>query len=187
VVSEPGTQLHQGYIWMPLFLTGAPVLVSLLKKLCAPPLRPGYLACAAMLIGLFLSDNAAWFGWFTRSHQQGIRLTYDQAQLISWMGKTSDDKYLVVAQDPFIGYMATAYTPLRAWRSHVWTTRQSELRQRELDSFFLDHGFLPEWKGRSLLVVLEATQRPTDERWMIMAGGKQVFSNDSFDVFQIRP
>ena len=132
---------------MPLFLTGAPALVSLPKKLCAPPLRPGYLACTAMLIGLFLSDNAAWFGWFTRSHQQGIRLTYDQAQLISWMEKTSDDNYLVVAQDPFIGYMATAYTPLRAWRSHVWTTPQSELRQRELDSSISIMASCPSGKG----------------------------------------
>jgi hypothetical protein len=186
---RPIQPLHftRGYIWMPLFLMGCPALMSLLKKLCAAPVRLGYLACGVVIIGLFLSDNAAWLGSFLIFQDHGIRLTHDQAQLISWMGKISSDEHLVVAQDPFIGYMAVVYTPLRAWRSHVWTTPQSSLRQRQLDSFYLDHGFLPEWKGRPLLVVFDVTHEPIDERWMIMAGGKQVFSNTSFDVFQIRP
>jgi hypothetical protein len=189
LLMHPIQPLHftRGYIWMPLFLMGAPALLLLLKKLFAPPVRLGYFACGVAIIGLFLSDNAAWLGWFTISRDQGIRLTYDQAQLISWMGKASDDKYLVVAQDPWIGYMATVYTPLRAWRSHMWTTPQSLLRQHELDSFYLDHGFLPAWKGRPLLVVFDVTHGPTDQRWMIVAGGKQVFNNNSFDVFEIRP
>ena len=186
---RPIQPLHftRGYIWMPLFLMGAPALVSFLKKLCSPPVRLGHLACGVAIIGLFLFDNAAWLGSFLVRHDQGIRLTYDQTQLISWMGQAGDDKYLVVAQDPLIGYMAVVYTPLRAWRSHVWNTPQSSLRQRELDSLYLDHGFLPEWKGRPLFVVFDVTHGTIDERWMIMAGGKQVFSNNSFDVFRIRP
>ena len=178
----------RGYIWMPLYLMGAPALALLLKKLFCPPFRLGYVACGFAIIGLFLLDNAAWLGsCLSHHHDQGIRLTYDQTQLISWMGRADDDKYLVVAENPSIGYMAVVYTPLRAWRSHWFNTPQSSLRQQELDSFYRDHGFLPAWRGRPLLVVFDLTHGLIDERWMITAGGKKVFSNNSFDVFQIRP
>ncbi len=186
---RPVQPLHftRGYIWMPLFLIGAPSLVSLLERLCARPVRLGYLACAVIIVAAFLSDNAVWFGRFLHGYDQGIRLTQDQAQLISWMGKADGEKFLVISQSPLIGYMATVYTPLRAWRSHVFTTPQSSLRQQQLDSFYRDHEFLADWKGRPLLVVFERTSKPTDEQFMVMAGGQQVFANDSFQVFQIRP
>jgi hypothetical protein len=177
----------RGYIWMPLFLIGAPVFVLLLKKLFRPPFRVGHVALGIAIIGLFLLDNAAWLGSFLVRHEQGIRLTYDQKQLISWMGQPNEGNSLVVAQDPLIGYMAAVYTPLRSWRSHVFNTPQSSLRQQELDSFYEDHAFLPDWKGRFLLVVFDLTRGPTDERWMTTAGGQRVFSNNSFDVYRIRP
>jgi hypothetical protein len=176
----------RGYIWMPLYLIGAPALVSLLSRLLRPPFRIALVACGVAIIGLFLLDNALWLGSFLHGHQ-GIRITDDEKQLFLWMGRPNDGKDLVVAQDPLIGYMAVVYTPLRAWRSHVFNTPLSLLRQRELDSFYLDHGFLPAWKGRPLLVVFDLTHGPIDERWMIADGGQKVFTNSSFDVFKIRP
>jgi hypothetical protein len=177
----------RGYIWMPLYLMGAPVLVSLLKRLFRPPLRLDHVVCGLAIVSLFLLDNAVWFGSFLVRQDQGFRLTYDQKQLLSWMERPDDGRYLVVAQDPSIGYMAVVYTPLRAWRSHVFNTPQSLLRQQELDSFYLDHAFPPAWKGRPLLVVFDLTHGPAKEQWIVAAGGQKVFNNNSFDVFRILP
>lgn len=114
-------------------------------------------------------------------------MTFDQAALISWMGKLTDEKLLVVAQDASIGYMATVYTQFRAWRSHIYNTPDSWLRQSELDSFYRDHYFLPAWKGQRLLVVVDVADKPLNDQWMIQAGGKLVFNNKSFEVFEVRP
>jgi hypothetical protein len=109
-----GLHFTRGYIWMPLYLMGAQVLLSLLKRLLCRPLRLAHVVCGLAIISLFLLDNVVWFGSFLVRQDQGFRLTYDQKQLFSWMERPDGGKYLVVAQDPSIGYMAGVYTPLRA-------------------------------------------------------------------------
>lgn len=186
---HPVQPLHftRGYIWMPLFLIGAPTLIALLRTLCAPPAHLVRVVAAILLVALFLTDNASWLGSFLRSSDQGIRMTYDQAAVISWMGKLPREKFLVIAQESSIGYMATVYTQFRAWRSHIYNTPDSLLRQSELDSFYRDHYLLPAWKGQRLLVVVDVADKPLNDQWMIQAGGKLVFNNKSFEVFEVRP
>ena len=177
----------RGYIWMPLFLIGAPTLIALLRVLCAPPARLVRVVAAILLVALFLTDNASWLGSFLRSSDQGIRMTCDQAAVISWMGQLPREKFLVIAQEPSIGYMTTVYTQFRAWRSHIYNTPYSLLRQSELDSFYRDHFFLPAWKGQRLLVVVDVADTPLNDQWMTQAGGKLVFNNKSFEIFEVRP
>ena len=56
-----------------------------------------------------------------------------------------------------LGYMATVYTPLRAWYSHRRQTPAAALRRQRLEAF-ATRGILPaEWLWDDVVVALEAT------------------------------
>ena len=178
----------RGYIWMP----AVPHRCANVNCLTTGALRSARASCSRGQLCNPACRTVSYrqcvlAGSFLRSSDQGIRMTCDQAAVISWMGQLPREKFLVIAQEPSIGYMTTVYTQFRAWRSHIYNTPYSLLRQSELDSFYRDHFFLPAWKGQRLLVVVDVADTPLNDQWMTQAGGKLVFNNKSFEIFEVRP
>jgi len=126
----------RGYIWLPLFLLGVPVLLSWFRILQAHGRRLAKgLVCAVIL--LFFSDNALWFSAVSNSHLLShVRLTADQGELLRWINTNSGHRTVVVSEDPTIGYLTTVYSPARAWLAHPFNTPEVSKRKEELENFF---------------------------------------------------
>lgn len=158
----PLQPLHftRGYIWMPLFLLGAPVLVALFERILEVRRAALRAAVLAAVVLLALGDNAIWFsrhgyGLFVLDKPLGITLSAALRDVFALMNEPRYRDHLVVAHDKKIGELATVYTPLRSWASHGFNTPHFRLRMAEIDSFFATGKEPPEWEGRALLVVAE--------------------------------
>jgi len=172
-VREPVQPLHftRGYTWVALFLLGLPALSRFFRRLRDGQRRPvGWLAAAAV-IAVLLSDNAAWLGATTTqglgmrlgrdlpidSLRQGFGLSRDERAVLAWMNKPQLAGRVVLSEDPKLGYLLTAYTPLRSWRSHYANTPWSSERRGELEAFFQQGKVADAWRTLPLLVVFRAT------------------------------
>lgn len=150
---RPVQPLHftRGYVWMPLFLLGAPVLVTQLARLWSSRQRVLGVVCCAAVVGLFVSDNVVWLAQL--SGPIGMYQTEDQRELMDWLNREEHRGRVVLAGWDFIGYMTTVYTPLRAWRSHHLNTPFTYERRQEKLEFFQDGAFLETWRDMTLLIV----------------------------------
>ena len=153
----------RGYLWMPLFLIGAPVLAALLDRLWSARGRWRWPApCAvALLVALFLLDNAAFLALEIRGLAAGAprpeQLTRVERQLLAALDDPRFEGNMVATSRRPIGYMATVYTPLRAWYSHRQQTPSAALRRQRLVAF-AERDILPaEWLWDDVVVVLQAT------------------------------
>jgi hypothetical protein len=169
----------RGYLWMPLFLLGAPVLVGLLGRKegkregekgeggkggekkkegfdrdaaiggSGRRLRPG----ALVLVAVLLMDNAVWFAVHSARPMGSMYLECDERRLLTWIGRDAPADTLLLADPPLLAYLATVYAPHRAWYSHWANTPHAEQRKDDLRKF-LETGAAPEgWKGRSVLIL----------------------------------
>ena len=172
-VREPVQPLHftRGYSWVALFLLGLPALGRVLRRA-----REGARHATAWLVAVpvllvFLADNVTWLGATTTqalgmdlgrglpadSLRQGFGLSRDQQQVLTWMNRPGLDRRVVLSEDMQLGYLLTAYTPLRSWRSHYANTPFSQQRRSELDAFF-EHGEVVDlWRKIPLIVVFRAS------------------------------
>lgn len=152
---EPVQPAHftRGYVWTPLFLLGAPLLVTTVGAMLASRRRLIGLAMVVGLFGLFVSDNAAWFA--NLPERVGVYHTPAERDLVRWMDQPQHRGAVVLAQAPEIGYLAIVHTPLRAWHSHPYNTPHVAQRRREARAFFEDGAFLEDWRGQRLLIVYE--------------------------------
>lgn len=156
----PVQPLHftRGYIWTPLFLLGAPLLVRALGAASGIAVARLVVPCA--IVGLFLSDNAVWFLLTSSAEHRGAQhygLTLDPQEraVIETFRDPRYAGYLIVSQSAKLGYLATVYSPLRSWCSHQFSTPHAELREAEIDGFFA-YGAEPSgWHGRPILAVAE--------------------------------
>lgn len=156
----PVQPLHftRGYIWTPLFLLGAPLLVRAFGAASGIAVARLVVPCA--IVGLFLSDNAVWFLLTSSAEHRGAQnygLTLDPQEhaVIETFRDPRYAGYLIVSQSEKLGYLATAYSPLRSWRSHRFSTPQAKLREAEINRFFA-YGAEPSgWHDRPILAVAE--------------------------------
>src|SRR5207302_7200411 len=159
LVMAPLQPLHftRGYIWAPLFLLGAPLLVRLIARAARAAVAPTLVP--ALIAGLFVFDNAAWFGraamWEHYSNEpNGIALDAPERAVLASLQDPHYRGYLLVSQSPKLGYLATVYSPLRAWYSHISHTPQAKHRKTELTAFSAT-GTEPEaWRGRPLVAAV---------------------------------
>ena len=164
LVITPVQPIHftRGYIWTPLFLIGAPVLVRAIAAAShAAVIR---LIVPGVIVGLFLFDNAVWFalvGVAEHRGDYGQTLDMEEWAIIEKFREPRFAGYLVVSQSPKLGYLATVYSPLRSWYSHAYNTPHSELRRKELDRFFDDGSEPSAWHNRPLLAVIEQDEAAT--------------------------
>ena len=97
----PLQPLHftRGYLWTPLFLLGAPVLVQMFRWMPRwvgqferiPARMGGFITGlgGALLVLLFVADNAAWFVWAARvpdgAYHSPQFLSPEEAEVMEWL------------------------------------------------------------------------------------------------------
>lgn len=185
---EPIQPAHftRGYVWIPLFLLGAPVLMKLMATLWSSQRRLLGPLCVAAVVGGFISDNAVWLA--TRKAPIGIYRTEDQHELLAWMDTPEHRGAVVLAEQSDIGYLATVYTPLRAWHSHLFNTPNGRQRRQEARAFFQDGVFLDGWRSMRTLIVYENED-------LVQPGlgipsemsASTTFRNSTFTVWEVEP
>ena len=156
-VAEPTQPLHftRGYVWMPLFLAGAPEIIHFMEWLRS---RFGRLLGSALLVaavGLFLSDNVLWYAAQTvRTDQVGVMVTPEDRGLMEWLDRPENAGRVLVTDTSDLSYMAAVYTGLRSWYSHMYITPYASDRNREIRRFYASGSVPPAWENLPLLVVL---------------------------------
>jgi hypothetical protein len=183
LVITPVQPLHftRGYIWTPLFLIGAPILVRAIAAASrAAAIR---VIVPGAIVGLFLVDNAVWFVFVGIAEYRGYYgLTLDKEEwaIIEKFCEPRFAGYLVLSQSPKLGYLTTVYSPLRSWSSHPYNTPYSGLRKEELNHFFAD-GLEPRaWHNRPLLAVI--LQDETTTTRLEATGFRTILSGERFGV-----
>jgi hypothetical protein len=187
---EPRQPIHftRGYIWIPLFFLGAPVLVHVVQR--ALDSRNAILSKLIVVAGLlwFVSDNAAWFvthGYraLFRAQPLGITLTDEMSRVFALMNAPNFYGSLLISEDKKIGYLATVYTPLRSWRSHVFNTPFVKQRDEELRRFF-DSGFeAPQWQDQPIIVLRIKGEDSEDSNLAEQFGFHLVFDGTSYSMY----
>jgi hypothetical protein len=182
----PVQPLHftRGYIWTPLFLLGAPILVWAVET--ASHFAMARFAVPGTLIGLLLLDNAAWFLWvaahdYYSAQPYGLTLDPQEEAVIRTFQDPRYAGYLVVSQISKLGYLATVYSPLRSWYSHRFSTPHAEERQAQTKAFFADGQEPSGWYDRPLLAVATSGGVATIHQ-LKEAGFDDVLTNDRFVV-----
>jgi hypothetical protein len=138
----------------------------------------------ALIVGLLLFDNAAWFSWTAAwehysKDPNGITLDAQEHAVIERLGDQRYRGYLLVSESPKLGYLATVYSPLRSWYSHAFNTPYAAQRKAELDTFFATGEEPRAWSGRPLLAVALGQELATAQR-LEAAGFGAILVNDSF-------
>jgi len=190
---DPVQPLHfaRGYIWTSLFFMGSSTLIGVftgLRRRGGPVI--GSLA-VAMVVALFLVDNTLWLGsfaWDAAMRQPGKywSVTADQLTLYRFMSQPENSGALVITSDPHdVGFLTAVYTPLRPWFGHVANTPDIDARRQEVGEFLEKGRVIDEWRGKTLLVTLDAPV-PTP-RWFAETDAKPVYENPSYRVYRVRP
>jgi hypothetical protein len=178
----------RGYVWMPLFLLGAPALVHLFDHLWSRWRRAGAALAITTIMAVFLTDNALWLGSARLRGEQAFYLSPDEKELFQWLSSPQNRGFVLLGDDRTVTYLATVYTPLRSWYSHQDNTPDAHERRRETREFFEEGVFLDRWRTTPLLIV-ESTERQHGEVSAPPAGvpASLVYENPSFTVLRVEP
>lgn len=195
---SPRQPIHftHGYIWVPLFLIGAPTMVEIAERLLASSRRAG-IAWLIALSALMLLDNATWLGGAGldllrngKSPSFFPNAIYVSRSAHDVLNRLNDDTFaegLVVSNSEFLSYQAIVYTPLRAWYSQMWNTPYPEKRAAELDALFHAGEDLAAWRCRKVIAVLER-QKDRDANGRLLALGYGLaYANTEYDVLLRSP
>lgn len=174
---RPMQPIHfaHGYDWIALFLLAAPLLIGILGRM-----KPWGIA---LLLILFLGDNAVWFATFATPVQRyAITLTNDQWAVLEWLRGQAPAGATVVSEDADINYLTATYSSARAWHGHVHNTPHAEQRKREVAECFAKGAILPAWRARTMFYIPRA-----GSNWRPPDGAKPIFGNGSFRVWVALP
>ena len=178
----------RGYVWTPLFLLAAPALQEFFRKK-----RKGVRAVAAVtcVVAIFVADNAVWLGLVTSGRTRAdIVLTADERTMLDWTNRNGDGRTILITGDIGLGYLATVYTPVRAWAAHRFNTPRSAQREREVKEFLEEGTAQKQWEDRRIIVI---TGRGEADRRLGLwrgEGGRPLenrFTNGSFDAVLLGP
>ncbi|HEY5656395.1 MAG TPA: hypothetical protein VIY27_01265 [Myxococcota bacterium] len=195
LVMRPIQPLHftRGYVWLPLFLLGAPVLVGGLQALRERAGSALGAAAAGLVVAVFCLDNAAWLGAFPLEHvtgrtHAGVVLAPEQREVLRWLDRPENAGRLLLSEDPAIGYLAPVYTPVRSWQSHRFSTPGYAARGAELKALFRRGRMLPQWEQRRLLILVNSRPgAPSPPAWLARRGAERVLENPAFAVYRLDP
>jgi hypothetical protein len=155
LVIHPIQPIHfaHGYDWTALFFLGAPILIALIDSILKIPRPLARNAALALLLGLFLIDNAAWLVKIAINNEYLVSLTRNQSAALSWLSQNAKSGDLIVCQDQLLSYLVATYTPALSWQGHEHNTPYIDQRQDEVERIF-NHGQpLPEWKRHGVIYV----------------------------------
>jgi hypothetical protein len=104
------------------------------------------------------------------------------------MNEADNKGFVILSQDPLVGYLATVYTPLRSWLSHKHITPEREKREHELHNFFAEGLFADVWEKLPLLIVYNKSLiAKTKPKFMAYKDYRKVFENSSYEIFKLSP
>ena len=156
----------RGHIWMPLFLLGAPILIGLLDRIwnwLRPWLRWTGLAA---VVSLFLLDNLAFFAIYIPAMAEGPTnaptISRQERELLRQLDDPRFEGYLLVSAKEDLGYLATVYTPLRAWVTHGNNQPSYEANRQDITAWLTDDQLQPEWRDRDVVYVVPKEKAPYD-------------------------
>jgi len=194
---SPRQPIHftHGYIWVPLFLIGAPTMIKITERLLAARWRIG-LPAAIALSGLMFFDNAGWFGGAGLDLLRNGRDVsffpnpiYIRGGAWDVLNRLNDKLFaggLVVSNARDLSYQVIVYTPLRAWYSQMWNTPHPEERLAELAALFQSGRDLDEWCCRRMIAIVDR-HKDGDAREKLQAlGYRLAYQNVDYDVL-LRP
>jgi hypothetical protein len=162
VMRHPLQPIHfaHGYDWMALFFLGVPVLIAILDYLLKMP-RPLMRSSAlALVLGLFLLDNAAWLVKIAINNEYLVSLTKSESGALSWLSQNVRAGDLVVCQDSLVSYLVSTYTPALSWQGHEHNTPFMDRRHDEVERVFNEGQSLPEWRRHGVFYVAPAAWIP---------------------------
>ncbi|MCX6269802.1 MAG: hypothetical protein NTU44_01020 [Bacteroidetes bacterium] len=179
----------RGYIWLPFFLLGYPVIRHLLDKILNfNAFRKIFLLTIFLFI--FFLDNTAWFLTNIVSQAKGsnLDLTKDKTEVIDYLNTKGDKNTLVISDDARLGYFSIVYTPVRAVYSHWGNTPLAADKVLALNVFRMEGKIDPAWQGRKLVFV-RYTNRPVTQQLTdkLNADFQLVTKNSIYEVYQIKP
>jgi hypothetical protein len=194
---SPRQPIHftHGYLWVPLFLIGAPVIVKLAEQLLSAPWRIG-LSASIVLSGLVFLDNAGWFGGAGLDLlRSGNSVSFFPNPI--YIGRSARDVLerlndkafaggLVVSNARALSYQVTVYTPLRAWYSQMWNTPHPLERLAELDALFQDGRDFSDWCCRKMIAIVDRRNDGEATAKLLALGYELVYQNIDFEVL-LRP
>jgi hypothetical protein len=194
---RPRQPIHftHGYLWVPLFLIGAPVMIKIAERLLSAPWRIGFSASMALSSLMFL-DNAGWFG------SAGLDLLRDGRNVSffpnpiyirrsAWdvLQQLNDRVFaegLVVSNERDLSYQAIVYTPLRAWYSQMWNTPHPLERLAEIEALFHDGRDLGDWRCRRMIAIVDRQKDRDATEKLLALGYWLAYQNVDYDVL-LRP
>jgi hypothetical protein len=151
----------RGYVWMPLFLLGGPVLLQLMSRRWGNPFQRWI--GATLLSSLFLMDNVLFLTTFhfrDTTLEPQLYVSESYYEIRSVLNQPEQRGALIVSPFPPLNYWLLLHCPVRAWYSHVFNTPDSELRFQELKRFFEQGEFLQAWKDRIVVIILPSNFGP---------------------------
>jgi hypothetical protein len=190
---SPRQPIHftHGYLWVPLFLIGAPAMIKIAERLLAAPWRIGLPTSVALSALMFL-DNA---GWFAGAGLDLLRNGRDVSffpnpiyiRRSAWdvLHRLNDKVYaggLVVSNARELSYQVIVYTPLRAWYSQMWNTPYPEERLAELDALFRDGRDLDDWCCRRMIGIVDRHKDHDATEKLQALGYRLAYQNVDYDV-----
>jgi len=189
---KPIQPLHftRGYIWTPLFFMGSTTLAGLFRGLRwrGGPVV-GSLAVGS-IVAVLLLDNALWLGSFPWEAAHGRPAKYwsvtaDQLAVYRWLCRPENNGALLIAAPEDVGFLASAYTPLRSWVGHPYNTPDITMRRQEAAAFLAEGRVVDGWRGKSLLVTLDRTI--PEPRWLSGTDAEPVYENPTYRVYRMSP
>jgi len=131
---KPIQPLHftRGYVWTPVFLTGAAALHGFLKYINQ---KSGMLILLVM--ALFLMDNATWLcvcqidGRHNSAHSET-----DIRAVMKVLDETAEEKAVVVSNSRLLSYMSTVYTKHDAFVGHGYLTPNTDENWKKAQALF---------------------------------------------------
>ena len=181
---DPVQPLHftRGYIWIPLFLLGVPVLIKCFEFLLdGKRFRTGGLV-AMLILAVVLSDNGIWFADHA-CKPSGVYLPQESDELLTWLKRISTERKnaLLITNDSFVAYAGMVYTPLRSWYSHWACSPFAKKRKAELAAYFDRGTEHPLWAYWDLIIVERLNEAaPTKKERHLATDLPELFRNETF-------
>jgi len=154
---HPIEPLHftRGYLWVPLFLLGLPVLLRVIRRLLEPRTFVSGMALAALFL-VFLLDNGIWLTAVGRGYLiEHVRTTAEQREVFRVLNGGECAGSTVLTPDREVALLSTVYTPLRPWTTHLRYTTDDIERREQVQDLLLRGKWNAAWAGRTLAVVLD--------------------------------
>ena len=180
LVMRPLQPIHfaHGYDWMALFFLGAPLLIAIFDRILKMPRPLARYAALALVLGLFLLDNAAWLVKIAVNNEYLVSLTKDQNAVLRWLSQNVRAGDLIVCQDGLVSYLVSTYSPALSWQGHEHNTPLMDQRHDEVERVFNEGQALPEWKRHGVFYVSPAAWIPPVDLSLI-----ERYSNSEFAIW----